>query len=155
MPRQGTNELALEGKVIAASSYTALELVRLNGAPRVRWTMIGSSPEGFILPNQAAVATVFPAALPAGTRSCARFSLLSPSGYSGVIPFTITSGPHVVRRGSIAAAQTIPVTEPLYPARGPDGPKAIISAFMGRGGTTPTGAPPQARLAFFEVAPCR
>lgn len=154
VPRQGTNVVGAEGTVVAVSSYAPLELVRLVGTPRLRWTMAGTTPEGFVAPGQAAVATVFPAALPGGTRSCASFSLITLPGYTGRIPFRITSGPHVVRTGGIAAGETIAVKEPLYPSPGTAGPEATISALMLPGGREPTGVPPEVKLAFFEVAPC-
>lgn len=154
IPQQGTNALGLEAKAIGVSSYVPLELVRLNAPARVRWTMLGTNEEGFITPDQAAIATVYPAALAGSGKRCANFSLLTLAGFSGRVPFVVASDGHVVARSALAADQTLTMKEPLYPVPGSGGPHTSISVQMLPGPSYPNGTPVQARLAFFEVGPC-
>ncbi len=155
VPQQGTNSLALNGRMIGVSSYLPLELVQLYSPPSVRWSMSGESPEGFIAPGQPVVATAYPVALRAGGASCASFSLFAPPGYAGRLPYRIASGPHVAQ-GGLLAGQTLPVKEPLDVISGTGGPTAKITVLFGSARSAAPGAPPpEARLAFFEAGPCR
>ncbi len=154
IPQQGTNAVGLNGKVIGASSYVPLELVHLSTPASIRWSTAGSNEEGAIPPGQAVTATVYPAALQAKGPSCATFSLLAPGGFSGRVPFVVSSAGHRVAHGALAAAQILHLREPLYPVQGAGGPHATISVQMPPGPSSPTGVPVAARLAFFEAGPC-
>ncbi|HXB16053.1 MAG TPA: hypothetical protein VNV44_09965 [Solirubrobacteraceae bacterium] len=149
VPQQGTNRLALNGKLIGVSSYLPLELVRLDSPPAIRWSMRGTDPEGFITPGRPVVATAYPPALTGTSRSCASFSLLAPPGYSGRLRFTVSSGSHVLASGGLLAGQTLPIKEPVHAA---PGSSATVSVTFAR--RRNEAVPVKPRIAFFEAGPC-
>lgn len=154
IPEQGTNALGLNGRVIGVSSYVPLELVRLSSPAEIRWTVGGDNEEGFVTPGGLVTATVYPAALTTDSANCASFSLLAPTGFKGRVPFRVIGGGRLLRRGTLEAGQTLALKVPLDPVPGAGGPHATISVQMLPGASFPTGTPVQARIAFFEAAPC-
>jgi hypothetical protein len=152
IPAQGTNRIALAGKVVAHASYIPLELERLSSPARALWEINFTSPEGFLTAGQAAQATIFSGALAGLAHPCATFSLIAPPGFAGSWPYSVAAG-GAQQRGRLRAAQTARVAVPLRASPTPHGPSASLDVTVD-GQTTLGGLVVSAQLAFFGVVAC-
>ncbi len=151
VPQQGTNRLGLHGTVVAQAGYLPVVLMRLATPPRIDWSIVGTSEEGFLAAGIPATVTVYNRAALENRSPCATFSLIAPPGFAGTWPFSVTRDGRVVSRARLAAGQQVNLSVPLADLRG-----ATTSLRVRVAGAVPFagGAPVSARLAFFAVASC-
>ena len=154
IPQQGTNELGLDGRVVAVDPYLPLELLRLNTPVRVLWTTSGTSFEGFMTPGAPVSATVFSGALAGPGPHCAAFSLIAPAGFRGSWPYTVRGGGRVLARGSLHATQTAAIDVPLTTQATPTGADATLTVLVGGKTVMVAGQAVGVKLSFFETKPC-
>jgi hypothetical protein len=157
LPRQGTNPDGFVAKPVAADPLLPLELVRLEGMPRLEWSLAGTSDEGFMAPGKPASATVYESALRAGPR-CASLDLIAPATYSGPAfagswPYTVSSAGNVVR-GRLRGGQTRSIQILLRPIKVAGGEIATVTIHVKGEAKFITGAYVSARVAFFSVGAC-
>lgn len=120
VPRQGTNDVGFESRLVAEDPLLPDNLVRLTQPARADWRITGTSPEGFMAPGRPATITVYDGApASSGNDRCASFDLIAPPNFSGRWPYRITQGKRTLHSGTLAAQQTVGIVLPL-----PSGPKA-------------------------------
>lgn len=152
VPVQGTNQLGLNGQVLADDPYLPLELMKLGAQPTADWSIVGTSSEAFLESDKPATATVYSGPLASGRRICASFALIAPPNFYGRWPYAVAADGRVVRRGSLGAQQTIDLTLPLRASR-PGGTATVTVRVNGRV-LYVNGLMVSARFANFTLAPC-
>jgi hypothetical protein len=152
VPRQGTNRLALNGRVLAQSPYLPLTLIAPSQPLRLDWSLAGTTSQAFMTPGAPVLATIYPSALLGGGRLCADFALIGTPHYAGSWPYAVSLGGRTVAHGSIPSQQTIQLSIPLPPRARPDGDLTLTTRV--RGQVLYGGALMSAQFANFAVVPC-
>jgi len=153
IPRQGTNRLGIDGRILAQDPYLPLTLLEPSRPLRLDWSLEGTGSEAFMSPGTPVVASVYPAALLGPGPRCATLALIGTPHYPGSWPYTVSIAGRVLARGSLPSQQTRQIVVPL-PRSSPTSPAALKLTTRVHGQVLYAGSLLSAQFANFAVAQC-
>jgi hypothetical protein len=150
VPVQAGNSIGLQGQVIASSPWVPLELVKLSLPARIDWTIAGTDAYGHLTSGRPSRVVIYSGALAGQGQRCATFSLITPPGFSGRWPYTVSVAGDTIA-GSLRASEQAALSVPLpLRAAGENLADALSVSVRGEvpGGTS-------TELASFAVGSCK
>ena len=150
VPALGTNNVGLNGKLVVASPWVALDLLHLSSPPRVDWTEYGAGPNGNLTSGVPSYVTDYSGALAGQGQRCQRLSLITPFSFSGRWPFRIGGGSGSAVTGLLRPNTDTTITLPLRVLATGENVGEQVSVLV-RGAVPASGS---AVLAFIGIGAC-